>query len=79
MRFRKVAEKYVSAIVSMITDVELGKKREYYQIPLQLDYLKAFEKINTDENQGLIVLENENAEIIGTLQLTTDKKRTEAF
>ena len=34
------------------------------------EYLKAFEKINSDENQELIVVENESLEIIGTLQLS---------
>ena len=49
---------------------ELGKARENYQIPLPVDYLNAFEKINSDENQELIVVENEDLEIIGTLQLS---------
>ncbi|MGB8705513.1 MAG: GNAT family N-acetyltransferase [Gillisia sp.] len=70
MKFRKATEKDVSIIVEMIADDELGKKRESFQIPLPKKYLKAFEKINSDENQELIVVENENSEIIGTLQLS---------
>jgi len=70
MKFRKATEKDVSTIVKMIADDELGEKRENFQIPLPSEYLKAFEKINADENQELIIVENENAEIIGTLQLT---------
>ena len=70
MKFRKATEKDVSIIVEMIADDELGKKRENFQIPLPKKYLKAFEKINSDENQELIVVENENSEIIGTLQLS---------
>ena len=54
----------------MIADDELGKTRENYQLPLPVEYLNAFEKINSDENQELIVVENEDLEIIGTLQLS---------
>ena len=54
----------------MIADDELGRKRENFQIPLPSEYLIAFEKINSDENQELIVVENEDLEIIGTLQLS---------
>jgi hypothetical protein len=65
MNFRKATENDVSIIVEMIADDELGKKRENFQNPLPKEYLKAFEKINSDENQELIVVENKNVEIIG--------------
>lgn len=70
MNFRKATEKDLSSIVKMIADDELGMKRENFQIPLPTEYIKAFEKINTDENQELIVVENTDLEVIGTLQLT---------
>ncbi len=70
MNFRKANKNDVSAIVAMIADDELGKKRENFQIPLPSEYLVAFEKIDADENQELIVVENEDFEIIGTLQLS---------
>lgn len=70
MKFRKATEKDILTIVEMIADDELGKKRENFQNPLPNEYRKAFERINSDENQELIVVENENSEIIGTLQLT---------
>ena len=70
MNFRKATENDVSVIVEMIADDELGRKRENFQIPLPSEYLIAFEKINSDENQELIVVENEDLEIIGTLQLS---------
>jgi len=54
----------------MIADDELGKTGEDYRIPLPDYYLKAFENINSDKNQELIVVENDKAEIIGTLQLS---------
>ena len=70
MKFRKATKKDISVIVEMIADDELGKDRENFHTPLPNEYMKAFERINSDENQELIVVENENAEIVGTLQLT---------
>ena len=70
MKFRKATIKDVSIIVKMIADDELGSKRENFQEPLPSEYLKAFEEISSDKNQELIVVEDENNEIIGTLQLT---------
>lgn len=70
MIFRKARKNDLSIIVEMIADDELGKTRENFQVPLPIEYLNAFEKIIDDPNQELIVVENENAEIIGTLQLS---------
>lgn len=70
MNFRKATKNDVSTIVEMIADDELGEKRENFKNPLSKEYINAFEKINADRNQELIVVENENAEIIGTLQLS---------
>ena len=70
MKFREATKNDLLQIVEMIADDELGKTRENYQIPLPVEYLNAFEKINSDENQELIVVENEDLEIIGTLQLS---------
>ncbi|MCF7561802.1 GNAT family N-acetyltransferase [Sabulilitoribacter multivorans] len=70
MKFRKATKNDLPQIIQMIADDELGMKRENYKIPLPNEYLKAFEKINSDSNQEIIVVENNNSEIIGTLQLT---------
>ena len=70
MNFRKAIKEDVPKIVAMIADDELGSKRENYQIPLPQKYLTAFDKIISDDNQELIVVENENKEIVGTLQLS---------
>ena len=70
MIFRKATKKDVPFIVQLIADDDLGKLRENYQLPLPKAYFKAFENINTDPNQELIIVENETSEIIGTLQLT---------
>jgi len=70
MKFRKATENDVSAIVQMIADDELGTTRENFQIPIPSEYLKAFKNINSDKNQELIVVENEEMEIMGTPQLS---------
>ncbi len=70
MIFRKATKHDVIKIVEMIADDELGKTRENFQIPLQPEYFTAFENIDADQNQELVVLEDENSEIIGTLQLS---------
>ncbi len=70
MTFRKATRNDVSKIVEMIADDELGKTRENLQSPLPSEYLKAFENIVADQNQELIVVESEEFEIIGTLQLS---------
>jgi GNAT superfamily N-acetyltransferase len=44
--------------------------REDYRSPLPEIYYSAFEQIDNDSNQELIVIENDSNEIIGTLQLS---------
>lgn len=70
MKFRKATIADLELIVEMIADDELGKARESFQLPLPAEYLNAFEKIIADPNQELIVVENEHAEVVGTLQLS---------
>jgi len=70
MNFRKATEKDIPSIIEIMAEDILGKSREHFQNPLPSAYYDAFKKIDADENQELIVLENENLEIIGTLQLT---------
>ncbi len=56
-------------IVQLLAHDPLGSQRESYQIPLPANYYLAFDEINSDKNQYLIVVEDGN-KIIGTLQLT---------
>ena len=57
------------AIVRMLADDFLGAQRDQYVAPLPDSYLNAFEEINADPNNHLIVAE-QGGEVIGTLQLT---------
>ena len=68
--YRKAKEGDIPNIVKMLADDELGSKREDYKVPLPKSYYDAFQDILQDKNQELIILENFNKEIIGTLQLT---------
>lgn len=71
MKFRKATKEDVLSIIKMLANDELGKLREKYQEPLPETYYAAFEIINSDQNQELIVVENENdPEIAGSFQLT---------
>ncbi|MGJ8761766.1 GNAT family N-acetyltransferase [Polaribacter sp. HaHaR_3_91] len=70
MNFRKATINDISEIIKMMAEDELGQKRENFQNPLPTSYLEAFKKIDADKNQELIVVENNDLEIIGTLQIT---------
>lgn len=70
MLFRKAKLEDVPTIVEMLADDALGAARERFQEPLPRVYIDAFQKINKDSNQELIVVENEKGNIIGTLQLS---------
>ena len=53
----------------MLADDVLGSTRERYETPLPTTYVKAFEEIDEDKNNELIVAALDGA-VIGTLQLT---------
>jgi ribosomal protein S18 acetylase RimI-like enzyme len=57
-------------IVRMLSDDELGALRESYSEPLPCSYQTAFEAIEQDRNNELIVCEGEGASVVAVLQLT---------
>jgi GNAT superfamily N-acetyltransferase len=67
-QFRLATRTDVPAIVRMLADDELGAQREQLETPLPQSYYTAFEAIESDPNQELIVAELDG-EVIGTLQL----------
>ena len=69
MKFRKATIEDLPVIVEMIANDKLGKYRENFRIPLPKSYTEAFKKIDKDQNQELIVVEDEKGEIVGTMQL----------
>ncbi|MBD2704271.1 GNAT family N-acetyltransferase [Spirosoma sp. BT702] len=70
MVFRKATRQDVATIVKLLANDKLGQLRERYVDPLPEAYYDAFDKINADSNQELIVVEDEKGEMIGTLQLS---------
>ena len=69
LKFRQAAREDLPEIVRMLADDFLGAQRERYENPLPESYIKAFEEIEADKNNELIVAETGGA-IVGTLQIT---------
>jgi GNAT superfamily N-acetyltransferase len=67
--FREAQRDDVSDIVEMLADDPLGAKRECFETPLPQCYFDAFQAIDGDPNNELIVATLDNR-IIGVLQLT---------
>ncbi|ADO73289.1 GNAT family N-acetyltransferase [Stigmatella aurantiaca] len=69
LTFRKATLDDLPVIVSLLADDVLGAGRESVVTPLPDKYLRAFEAVDRDENQFLLVVEDRGS-IVGTLQLT---------
>ena len=69
VRIRPATREDVAAIVRMLADDPLGATRERYEDPLPAEYWSAWEAIERDPNQALIVAEVDG-EAAGVLQLT---------
>lgn len=67
--FRKATRADVPKIVALLADDVLGSKRERFEDPLPESYYRAFDQIDPDPNQELVVVES-GGEVVGTLQLT---------
>ncbi len=70
MKIRKAKKKDVPFIVAMLANDPLGQKREDFQTPLPQQYIDAFENIDNNPNQELMVIESNDRQVIGTLQLS---------
>lgn len=66
---RRATRDDVDPIVAMLADDELGRARERYERPLPRPYLDAFDAIDADPNQALLVAW-EADRVLGVLQLT---------
>lgn len=67
--FRKAEAADLPAIISLLADDPLGAQREQLSDPLPARYLQAFQAIDSDRNNLLIVAEL-NGAVAGTMQLT---------
>ena len=66
---RRATINNVGTIVNLLLEDELGKTRESTNIVLDQRYITAFHKIDIDQNQYLMIVEN-GEEIVGTCHLT---------
>ncbi|MBB4639572.1 GNAT family N-acetyltransferase [Longimicrobium terrae] len=66
---RRATAADLPAIITMLADDALGRKREDPTIPLDARYTDAFHAIDSDPNQLLAVVERAG-EVVGTFQLT---------
>jgi GNAT superfamily N-acetyltransferase len=69
LNFRQAINTDLPTLVNMLADDPLGAMREEPQEPLNLAYTAAFQAINNDPNNELIVAELKG-QVIGMLQLT---------
>ena len=69
LTFRRACHDDLHFIVALLADDALGAMREATSLPLDSRYTSAFEAIDKDPNQLLIVSED-NGKIVGCLQLT---------
>ncbi len=64
LKFRQATREDLPEIVRMLADDFLGATRERYENPLPDGYVKAFEEIEADKNNELVVAET-GGEIVG--------------
>lgn len=69
LTIRRAARADLPAIVRLLADDELGRRRERSADPLPASYYAAFAAIDADPAHELVVVERAG-EIVGTLQLT---------
>lgn len=69
MRVRAATQNDVVTIVTMLADDDLGRHRESVEDPLPSSYWAAFDALDRDPNNLLVVLEDDG-QAVGTLQLT---------
>ena len=69
LNFRQASRNDIANLVGLLADDELGSTREDDSTPLNQRYTIAFDNINKDPNNELVVVES-NRELVGMLQLT---------
>jgi len=68
--FRLATTTDLPKIILLLSDDPLGATRESFEDPLPKSYYSAFEEIDKDPNNELLVIQDSLAELIGVLQLT---------
>ena len=70
MIIRTATRNDVPLIVALLANDPLGQKREDLRDPLPEGYYDAYDKIERDSNQHLVVIDSETEGVLGTLQLS---------
>lgn len=70
MRIREASRADVPHVVALLADDDLGRQRESDEMPLDSRYWAAFDAIDADPNHQLVVLEVEDGQVAGCLQLS---------
>lgn len=68
--FRRATRDDVAAIVRLLADDPLGARRESAAAPLPDSYCAAFDAIDRDPNQELVVVDTDGRRVAGVLQIT---------
>ncbi|NNE64778.1 MAG: GNAT family N-acetyltransferase [Gammaproteobacteria bacterium] len=69
LSFRQASGSDIANLVNLLADDELGAEREDVSMPLNEKYLEAFQSIDNDPNNELMVVECD-AQLVGMMQLT---------
>lgn len=69
LNFRQAKDSDIPNLVNLLADDELGAEREDVSIPLNKKYLAAFQSIDKDPNNELMIVECD-AQLVGMMQLT---------
>jgi predicted N-acetyltransferase YhbS len=70
MRIREARREDLAAIVALLADDDLGREREVVSDPPLPAYFQAFDKIEADPRNLLLVAEDEGGTVVATLQMT---------
>ncbi len=69
VKFRIATAEDLPALIGMLADDHLGAKREDFSDPINPAYVSAFQKIEADPNNDIVVATLNN-KVVGTLQMT---------
>lgn len=69
-KIRPAVSSDLPAIVGLLADDTLGAARERAENPLPESYIRAFEAIDRDSNNELVVAEEADGSVVAVLQLT---------
>jgi ribosomal protein S18 acetylase RimI-like enzyme len=70
VRIRQARRADVPDVVALLADDGLGRRRESTRMPLDDRYWAAFDAIDVDPHHQLLVLETDDDQVAGCLQLT---------